>query len=106
MEREGMIYPPNVVSRYSHSTQCWANICNYFARHGIVTVVVNHQLVPHVQHPGGADDMQLARERIVNNIASEKYGQGSVNKVVLFGHFSGGAHIAMNLYAAGKKSHV
>ncbi|KAJ5510193.1 Carboxylesterase type B [Penicillium expansum] len=29
------------------------------------------------------------------------YGRGSVEKVVLFGHSSGGAHIAMNLYAAG-----
>ena len=47
--------------------------------------------------------MQLAREWIYNNIAAEKYGKGSVNKVILFGHSSGGAHIATNLYAAGKK---
>ena len=45
--------------------------------------------------------MQLAREWIYNHIAAEKYGNGSVDKVVLFGHSSGGAHIAMNLYAAG-----
>jgi len=66
--------------------------------------VANHQLVPHVRYPGGADDIQLAREWIFNNIASEKYGRGSVDKVVLFGHSSGGAHIAANLYAAGKEN--
>jgi prenylcysteine alpha-carboxyl methylesterase len=82
----------------------YSNIGWFFAQHGIVTVVANHQLVPHVQYPGGADDMQLAREWIYNNISSPKYGQGSPNKVILFGHSSGGAHIAANLYAAGKRS--
>lgn len=81
----------------------YSNIGWFFAQHGIVTVVINHQLVPRVQYPGGADDIQLAREWIYSNIASDKYGRGSVDKVVLFGHSSGGAHIAMNLYAAGKE---
>jgi prenylcysteine alpha-carboxyl methylesterase len=80
----------------------YSNIGWFFAQHGIVTVVVNHRLVPHAQYPDGADDIQLAREWIYQNIASEKYGCGSVDRVVLFGHSSGGAHIAMNLYAAGE----
>jgi prenylcysteine alpha-carboxyl methylesterase len=46
--------------------------------------------------------MQKVREWIFHNIASEKYGAGSVDKVILLGHSSGGAHIAMNLYAAGE----
>lgn len=50
--------------------------------------------------------MQLAREWIFNNITSERYGQGSVEKVLLFGHSSGGAHIAMNLYAAGDPKRI
>lgn len=75
----------------------------YFAQHGIVAVLVNHRLVPNVEYPGGADDMQLAREWVFQNIAAVKYGRGSPNKVVLLGHSSGGAHIAMNLYAAGMK---
>lgn len=45
--------------------------------------------------------MQLAREWIYENIAKERYGCGSTSKVFLFGHSSGGAHICMNLYAAG-----
>ncbi|KAL2825774.1 Alpha/Beta hydrolase protein [Aspergillus cavernicola] len=83
------------------SEKCWANIGNFFARHGIIVVVANHQLVPHVQYPSGAEDMQLVREWIYANISSEKYGSGSVDKVILFGHSSGAAHIASNLYAAG-----
>ncbi|EXJ87656.1 hypothetical protein A1O1_04580 [Capronia coronata CBS 617.96] len=82
----------------------YSNIGWFFAQHGIITAVTNHQLVPHVQYPGGADDMQLVREWIFNNVSSEKYGRGSVDKVILFGHSSGGAHVAMNLYAAGKRS--
>lgn len=66
-------------------------------------MVINHRLVPHVEYPGGADDIELAREWVFNHISSTKYGCGSVDKVILFGHSSGGAHIAMNLYAAGKK---
>lgn len=81
--------------------KCWANVGFFFAQRGFVTVLANHQLVPHVVYPGGADDMQLAREWIFENIAKEKYGRGIPEKVVLLGHSSGGAHIAMNLYAAG-----
>lgn len=74
----------------------------FFAKHGYVTVLANHRLVPHVTYPGGAEDMQLAREWVFHNIAAPKYGQGSPEKVILLGHSSGGAHIAMNLYAAGE----
>lgn len=82
-------------------TQCYANIGYHFAGQGIVTVVVNHQLVPNVQYPGGANDMQLAREWVFENISKSEFGRGSVEKVFLLGHSSGGAHVAMNLYAAG-----
>ncbi|KAH8698970.1 Alpha/Beta hydrolase protein [Talaromyces proteolyticus] len=88
------------------SEKCWANIGYFFAQHGVVAVIANHQLVPHVAYPGGADDMQRVREWIFRNIASDKYGGGSVDKVILLGHSSGGAHIAMNLYAAGDPNRV
>ncbi|KAH8886579.1 alpha/beta-hydrolase [Thozetella sp. PMI_491] len=83
------------------SEKCYANIGYAFASQGIATVVANHQLVPNVTYPGGADDMQLAREWIYNNISDAKCGYGSTSKVILFGHSSGGAHIAANLFAAG-----
>ncbi|KAH6989975.1 Alpha/Beta hydrolase protein [Ilyonectria destructans] len=97
------------------SEKCWANIGNFFAQQGIVVVVANHQLVyynkaddaddvganPSAQYPAGADDIQLVRKWIYENISHKKYGQGSPENVVLMGHSSGGAHIAMNLYAKG-----
>ncbi|KAK5789776.1 hypothetical protein VI817_008899 [Penicillium citrinum] len=83
------------------SEKCWANVGYFFAQHGFVTVLANHRLVPNVVYPGGADDMQLVREWVFHNIAAPKYGKGSPERVVLLGHSSGGAHIAMNLYAAG-----
>lgn len=67
-------------------------------------MVIDYQLVPHVKYPGGAEDIQAVREWVFNNISSGEYGQGSPQKVVLFGHSSGGAHIATNLYSAGKRS--
>ncbi|KAL4783699.1 alpha/beta-hydrolase [Aspergillus varians] len=79
----------------------YSNIGWFFAQRGIITVVINHQLVPDVQYPGGADDIQLAREWIYENISAPKFGRGSVDNVFLFGHSSGGAHVAMNLYAGG-----
>ncbi|KAK6087077.1 carboxylesterase [Seiridium cupressi] len=88
------------------SEKCYANIGYFFAQRGIITVVISHQLVPHVQYPGGANDIQLAREWIYKNIANEKYGKGSTDKVFLFGHSSGGAHICMNLYAAGDPERI
>lgn len=79
----------------------YANVGYYFAQQGIISVVANHQLVPHAKYPGGADDMRLVREWIYEHISAPKYGQGSVQKVFLFGHSSGGAHICMDLFAEG-----
>ncbi|KAJ7761962.1 alpha/beta-hydrolase [Mycena maculata] len=83
------------------SDKVFANIGNYFAEKGIVVVVGNHQLVPNVVYPGGADDIQLTREWVFKNITSEEFGRGDPNQVVIFGHSSGGAHVVSNLYAAG-----
>ena len=84
----------------------YANVGYYFAQQGIISVVANHQLVPHVKYPGGADDMRLVREWIYENITAPKYGQGSVQKVFLFGHSSGGAHVCMDLFAEGKPQYL
>lgn len=80
-------------------------------------MIINHQLVFYegykndnsdvsesssASYPAGADDVQLAREWVFENIGSAAFGYGCPRKVVLFGHSSGGAHIAMNLYASGE----
>jgi acetyl esterase/lipase len=54
------------------------------------------------QYPAGADDVQRAREWVHDHVGKSQYGRGDRNRVVLLGHSSGGAHIAMNLYAQGR----
>lgn len=83
-------------------SQCYGNVGYCFAQQDIITVIANHQLVPKANYPGGADDMQLIREWVHENISKSEYGNGSAQKVVLFGHSSGGAHLCMNLFAAGR----
>ncbi|WVQ86194.1 hypothetical protein IAT38_008362 [Cryptococcus sp. DSM 104549] len=73
----------------------------YFAQKDFIVVIGNHHLVPDAVYPQGSEDIQLTREWVYNNIESATYGGGDVNKVILFGHSSGGAHIATNLYSAG-----
>lgn len=81
------------------SEKYWGNIGYFFAQHDIVAVTMNHRLVPDVEYPGGADDVQMSRDWIYRNVGEEQFGYGSTDKVVLMGHSSGGAHIAMNVYA-------
>lgn len=68
----------------------------------MVVVLANHRLVPHAKYPEGAGDVRKAREWIWENIALERYGRGSRDKVVILGHSSGGAHVAMDLYRDGE----
>ena len=60
-----------------------------------------NRLVPDIVYPEGADDVQMMREWIYSKISAHDYGHGSVDKVILPGHSAGGAHVAMDLYAAG-----
>ncbi|KAM0752590.1 alpha/beta-hydrolase [Meredithblackwellia eburnea MCA 4105] len=83
------------------SDKVYANVGNYFAERGVVTVIPNHRLVPNARHPDGADDVQAARDWIFANIADAKFGGGNPNFVVIWGHSSGGAHVMSNLCAPG-----
>ncbi|KAJ3913270.1 Alpha/Beta hydrolase protein [Lentinula edodes] len=76
----------------------YANIGDYFASHGIITVIINYRLVPDVTYPGGAEDIQRAREWVYHNISKAEFGEGDPEKVVLVGHSAGGLHLATNLY--------
>ncbi|KAJ3970135.1 Alpha/Beta hydrolase protein [Lentinula raphanica] len=76
----------------------YANIGDYFASYGIITVIMNYRLVPNVIYPGGGDDVQMAREWVYHNISKTEFGNGDPRKVVLIGQSAGGLHIATNLY--------
>jgi prenylcysteine alpha-carboxyl methylesterase len=67
-------------------------------------ILANYQLIPTCQYPAPADDVQLVREWVASNIASEEYGHGDPSRIVLIGQSAGGAHVATNLYAAGDPS--
>lgn len=86
----------------NQALQFYGNVGYYFAQRGMVVVLANHRLIPHAKYPDGAEDVRNAREWLYNNIASDKYGRGSPDKVIIFGHSSGGAHVAMDLYREGK----
>ncbi|KAJ4480101.1 Alpha/Beta hydrolase protein [Lentinula aciculospora] len=82
----------------------YANIGDYFASHGIVTVLINYRLVPDVTYPGGGDDIQMAREWVYHNISKTEFGNGDPKKVVLVGQSAGSLHIATNIYLSNPDS--
>lgn len=64
-------------------------------------ILANYQLVPACQYPAPADDVQLVRQWIHNNISDTQHGSGDPSKVFLVGQSAGGAHVATNLYSSG-----
>jgi acetyl esterase/lipase len=62
----------------------------FLARHGIVAVLINYRLSPHVKHPEHARDVARAFAWTCRNIA--RYG-GDPARIILAGH-SAGAHLA------------
>jgi acetyl esterase/lipase len=62
----------------------------FLARHGIVAVLINYRLSPHVKHPEHTRDVARAFAWTCRNIA--RYG-GDPSRIILAGH-SAGAHLA------------
>ncbi|MEF2279634.1 alpha/beta hydrolase [Deinococcus sp. YIM 134068] len=73
----------------------YANLGGFLARHGVVAVVANYRLVPHVRFPGGGEDVARvvawAREHIAG------YG-GDAHDLTLFGNSAGAIHAATYLF--------
>ncbi len=67
------------------------NIGYYFARHGVLTVLVTYRLAPQHPWPAGAEDVAAAVRWTHANAA--KFG-GDPKRVVLWGHSAGAAHAA------------
>jgi acetyl esterase/lipase len=73
----------------------YVNLGNYFAGHGILTVVANYRLAPAHAWPAGAQDVGGAVAWVRANAKS--FG-GNAERVVLFGQSAGATHVAGYLF--------
>lgn len=79
------------------SPEVYGNVCNWFARHGIVGINVEFRLAPEFKYPSGTTDVGLAAKWTVANAASIGADPG---KLFVFGHSAGAAHTASYAYGA------
>jgi len=73
----------------------YRNLGNYFADHGILTVVANYRLAPNYKYPAGSQDVASAIAWTRAN--ARKYG-GDPNRVIVFGQSAGSSHTANFLF--------
>ncbi len=73
------------------------NIGYWAAEHGLVGVTINYRLAPEFKYPGGAEDV----DRVVQwlHAHAAELG-GDPNRIFLWGHSAGGAHVATYLVTA------
>ncbi len=73
----------------------YANIANYFARHGMVGVNATYRLAPEYQWPAGVEDVGAMVWWLRDNIAG--FG-GDPDQIFLFGQSAGAVHAASYLF--------
>ena len=73
----------------------YGNIGNYFARNGMLGINATYRLAPRHKWPAGAKD--VARVVTWLKESSTQYG-GDPNRIFLFGHSAGAAHVATYLF--------
>ncbi|HVG52484.1 MAG TPA: alpha/beta hydrolase, partial [Xanthobacteraceae bacterium] len=69
----------------------YPNLGNYFADHGILTIVANYRLAPGAVYPAGAQDVGGAIAWAQAN--AKKHGSDP-NRIVVFGQSAGATHVA------------
>lgn len=67
------------------------NIGYWAAEHGLVGVVMDYRLAPQFQYPSGADDVARAVQWLREH--AREFG-GDPERIFLWGHSAGGAHVA------------
>jgi acetyl esterase len=79
------------------SPQVYANVCFWFARHGVACVNMEYRLAPMARYPSGTEDVAAA----CRWLADHAHGIGvDAQRLVLFGHSAGAAHAASCAYGA------
>jgi dienelactone hydrolase len=72
-----------------------ANVGTYFARNGVLAIVMNYRFAPKNQWPSGAEDIAAVLQWIRQNGAKHK---GDINRVFLMGSSAGSAHVATYVF--------
>ena len=73
----------------------YENIGFYFARNGVLTVLMSYRLAPEYKWPSGAEDIAGAIKWIRLN--GEKFG-GDINRIFIMGHSAGASHVATYVF--------
>jgi acetyl esterase/lipase len=73
----------------------YVNLGNYFAAHGILTVVANYRLAPAHRWPAGSQDVGSV---VAWTRASAKSFGGNPERIILFGQSAGATHSAGYLF--------
>jgi acetyl esterase/lipase len=73
----------------------YSNLGNYFAGHGILTIVANYRLAPAATYPSGAQDVASVVAWAHAN--AKQYG-GNPNRIVIYGQSAGSTHTASYLF--------
>lgn len=73
----------------------YGNIGNYFADHGVLTVIANYRLAPAHGYPAGAQDVGNVVAWVRAN--AKQYG-ANPDSIVLFGQSAGSTHCATYLF--------
>lgn len=73
----------------------YGNLGNYFADHGILTIVANYRLAPAAAWPSGARDVASVVAWARAN--AQKFG-GNPDRIVIFGQSAGSTHVAAYLF--------
>jgi acetyl esterase len=81
----------------NRSSEVYANVSYYFARHGVTSVNIEYRLAPEHRYPSGIEDVAFALAWVRANIG--RFG-GDASRVFLIGHSAGAAHAAGYAYDA------
>ena len=73
----------------------YGNVGDYFARHGMLGINATYRLAPRHKWPEGAKDVAAVVTWLKAN--GTEYG-GDPNRIFLFGHSAGAAHVATYLF--------
>ena len=80
----------------------FGNVGRFFAGHGIVGITANYRLSPEVSWPAASSDLADVVRFVKAN--ASRFG-GDPNRIVIFGHSAGAAHVASYVFDPDLKGH-